>query len=65
MAGEVTGIRQPTTVVLFNEHVVKPPFKYVFYTHILVLLSNLVIEDSFAVSSNQYRIITGQSAKNQ
>lgn len=47
MAGEVTGIRQSTTIVLFNEHVVKSPFKYVFYTHILVLLSNLVIEDSF------------------
>lgn len=47
MAGEVTGSRQPTTVVLLNEHVVKPPFKYVFYSHILVLLSTLVIEDSF------------------
>lgn len=47
MAGQVTGSRQPTTVVLLNEHVVKPPFKYVFYSHILVLLSTLVIEDSF------------------
>ena len=47
MAGKVTGIRQPITVVLVNEHVVKPPFKYLFYTHILVLLSTVVIEDSF------------------